>query len=171
MVAGTGGEGEHLEATIQRYLQEPETFQLFVKSAMAGDPEVLPQVREILNAAPDFAKELGDLTKQTEDQLLDAHCGNNLLKKEATRRELTERKQRLADSFYVEELLKEQITLDWQMLVYARKRAQERGDQHSDKLLSSAHRRFLASMKCLEQIRRLAPPVRINIAENQVNMN
>ena len=155
---------------IQKYLHNPAAFQEVVQAAMQGDRTVLPEVRSILDAVPDLAKEFGDLTKQTETQLLDVHCGTNLLQKEATRRELEGRKQRLADSFYVEQLLMEQIALDWLLLNCARKRAQERLDVHSDKLLSGAHKRFLASVKCLEQIRRLAPPVRINIAENQINM-
>ncbi len=160
-----------MEGTLQRYLQEPDEFRQVVHAAMTGDKSVMPAVREILNAAPEWAQELGNLSQQTENKLINTLVGTNLFQREATKRELESHKQKLAEPSYVETLLLEQITLDWLMLQCARKRAQERLDAHSDKLLTGAHRRLLASTKCLEQIRRLAPPVRINIAENQVNMN
>ena len=155
---------------IQHYFEHPEDFQTVLKSAMEGDKSVLPEVQAILDAVPQWSEELGNLVTQTENKLLDIGVGNDLFKREATKRDLDMRRQRLAEPSYIEELLQEQIVLDLYMLQCARERALERKDQHSDKLLSGAHKRFLASVKCLEQIRKLAPPVRINIAENQVNM-
>ena len=155
---------------IQHYFEHPEDFQTVVQLAMSGDKSVLPEVKAILDAVPEWSAELGNLVSQTETKLLDVGVETDLFKREATRRDLDLRRQRLSEPSYVEELLQEQITLDLYMLQRARERALERNDQHSDKLLTGAHKRFLASVKCLEQIRKLAPPVRINIAENQVNM-
>jgi hypothetical protein len=155
---------------IQHYFEHPEEFQTVLKAAMEGDKSVLPEVQAILDAVPEWAAELGNLVSQTENKLLDIGVGNDLFKREATKRDLDMRRQRLAEPTYVEELLEEQIVLDLYMLQRARERALERQDPHSDKLLTGAHKRFLASVICLEQIRKLAPPVRINIAENQVNM-
>jgi hypothetical protein len=155
---------------LQHYFEHPEDFQTVLKAAMEGDKSVLPEVKAILDAVPQWAEELGNLVSQTENKLLNIGTGNDLFKREATKRDLDSRRQRLAEPTYVEELLQEQIVLDLYMLQRARERALERNDQHSDKLLSGAHKRFLASVKCLEQIRKLAPPVRINIAENQVNV-
>lgn len=165
------GEGEDkIETTIQQYIQNPEAFQQVVQSATEGDKSVLPEVKAILDAVPEWSEELGNLVSQTENKLLDIGAGNNLFKREATRRDLDLRRQRLSEPSYVEELLQEQIALDFCMLQRARERAVERGDQPSDKMLTGAHKRFLASVKCLEQIRRLAPPVKIQIAQNQLNV-
>jgi len=156
---------------IQHSLDRPEEIETVLKSAMEGDKSVMPQIKAILDAVPQWAEELGNLVSQTEKKLLDMGTGNNLLKREATKRDLDLRRQRLVEPSYVEELLQEQIILDLYMLQRARERALERNDPPSDKLLTGAHKRFLASVKCLEQIRKLAPPVRINIAENQINVS
>jgi hypothetical protein len=166
----SGVREDNMTTQIQHYFEHPEDFQTVLKAAMEGDKSVLPQVKAILDAVPEWADELGNLVSQTENKLLDIGTGNDLFKREATKRDLDSRRQRLAEPTYVEELLTEQIILDLLMLQRARERAAERNDQHSDKLLSGAHKRFLSSVKCLEQIRKLAPPVRINIAENQVNV-
>ena len=98
--------------------------------------------------------------------------GPNLLKREAIQRGLDDQEKRLREEpGHVEELLVRQIRLDLLMLHAAQQRAQECRDVHSDKLLNGAHRRFLASVKCLEQLRKFAPSIRIQIAENQINLS
>jgi hypothetical protein len=159
-----------VQTQIQHYFDHPEDFQAVIKAAMEGDKSVMTEVKAILDALPQWAEELGNLVSQTENKVLDIATGNNLLKREATKRDLDVRRQRLSEPSYVEKLLQEQIVLDLYMLQRTRERALDRNDQHSDKLLTGAHKRFLASVKCLEQIRKLVPPVRINIAENQINM-
>jgi hypothetical protein len=72
---------------------------------------------------------------------------------------------------YVEVLRIRQLRLDLLMLHAAHQRAQERRDLHSDTRLNSAHRRYLASLKSLEQLRKFAPSIRIQVAQNQVNMS
>jgi hypothetical protein len=161
---------DKMTTQIQHYFDHPEEIETVLKAAMEGDKSVMPEVKAILEAVPQWAEELGNLVSQTENKLLDMGTGNNLLKREATKRDLDLRRQRLAEPPYVEALLQEQIVLDLYMLQRARERALERNDPHTDKLLTGAHKRFLASVKCLEQIRKLAPSVRINIAENQINV-
>jgi hypothetical protein len=98
--------------------------------------------------------------------------GKNLFEREAIQRTLDGHEQRLREEpSYVEELLIKQIRLDLLMLQTAQQRAQERRDIQSDKLLNNAHRRFLASMKCLEQLRKFSPAIRVQIAQNQINMS
>ena len=72
---------------------------------------------------------------------------------------------------YVEVLLIRQLRRALLMLHAAHQRAQERRDLHSDTLLTSAHRRFLTSLKTLEQPRKFAPSIRIQVAQNQVNLS
>jgi len=161
-----------MEGTIQHYLQHPETFHSIVQAAVAGDRTVLPQVRALLDTVPEWSEEIGDLLQQTENSLLDMSMGKNLFQREAVKRDLDEHARRLAEEpSYVEELLIRQIRLDLLMLHATQQRAQERRDIHSDKLLNNAHRRFLASVKSLEQIRKLSPSIRIQVAQNQINLS
>jgi len=165
-------EGKRMDYTLQTYIQNPETFHTLVKAAVSGDRTVLPEVRALLDTVPEWGDELGNLLQQTENTLLDMSIGKNLLRREAITRDLDEHARRLTEEpSYVEALLIRQIRLDLLMLHTAQQRAQERRDIHSDKLLNSAHRRFLASLKSLEQMRKLAPAIRIQIAENQINMS
>ena len=160
-----------MEATMEHYRQNPEAFRTILNAAMTGDKAVMPEVRALLDDLPEWATAIGDLMQQTENAVLDAAIGANLLKREATQRALDRHEQRLAEEpGYLEELLIKQIRLDLFMLSAAQQRALERRDLHSDKLLNSAHRRFLASLKSLEQVRKLAP-IRIQIAHNQLNVS
>ena len=161
-----------MEHTLQSYIQNPEAFHTIVKAAVAGDRTVLPEVRAILDVVPQWSEELGDLLQQTENSLLDMSVGKNLFQREAIKRDLDEHEKRLTEEpSYVEVLLIQQIRLDLLMLHCAQKQAQERRDLHSDKVLNSAHRRFLASLKSLEQLRKFAPSSRIQVAQNQINMS
>jgi len=161
-----------MENTLQRYLQNPEDFHQFIQAAVAGDRTVLPEVRALLDAVPEWSEALGDLLQQTENHVLDMSVGTNLLKREAIQRGLDEQEKRLREEpGHVEGLLIKQLRLDLLMLYAAQQRAQERRDVHSDKLLNGAHRRFLASVKCLEQLRKLSPSIRIQVAQNQINMS
>ena len=158
--------------TLQTYLQNPEDFHALVKAAMTGDTTVLPEVRALLDAVPAWSEEIGDLLHQTEQTLLDRSVGQNLFQREAIQRALDAHERRLTEEpSYVETLLIQQIRLDLLMLHAAQQRAQERRDLHSDTLLNSAHRRFLASLKCLEQLRKFAPSIRIQVAQHQINMS
>ena len=102
-----------MEHTLQTYLQNPETFHTLVQAAVAGDSAVLPQVRALLDAVPEWSEELGDLLQQTENSLLDMSVGKNLFQREAVKRDLDEHARRLTEEpSYVEELLIKQIRLD-----------------------------------------------------------
>jgi hypothetical protein len=178
MVASTGTivgsgveEGEQMEQTLESYLQNPDEFHQCIQAAMTGDTARLPEIRALLDAVPEWAQEIGDLMQQTENQVLDMSVGPNLLKRQAIQRGLDDQEKRLREEpGHVEGLLIRQIRLDLLMLSAAQQRAQERRDVHSDKLLNGAHRRFLASVKCLEQLRKLSPSIRIQVAQNQINM-
>src|SRR5206468_1122141 len=155
---GSGAKGGHMDDTLERYLQNPDELHQFIQATMAGDKTRLPEVRALLDTVPEWSAQLGDLLQQTENQVLDMAVGTNLLKREAIQRSLDDQEKRLREEpGYVEELLITQIRLDLLMLHTAQQRAQERRDLQSDKLLNSAHRRFLASVKCLEQLRKFAP--------------
>lgn len=170
---GSGARGEHqLTDPIQHYLANPEEFHHLVQAAVSGDRTVLPQVRALLDSVPQWSDELGNLLQQSENSLLDMTVGQHMLKREAITRDLDTHEQRLREEpSYVEALLIQQIRLDLLMLSTTQQRAVERRDVHSDKLLNSAHKRFLAAIKTLDQLRKLVPKVNLNIATNQINMS
>lgn len=161
-----------MEHTLERYLQNPDAFHQFIEAAMLGDKTRLLEVRALIEAVPEWSAQLGDLLQQTENHMLDMAVGTNLLKREAIQRGLDDQEKRLREEpGHVEGLLIKQLRLDLLMLHAAQQRAQERRDVHSDKLLNGAHRRFLASVKCLEQLRKLSPAIRIQVAQHQINMS
>jgi len=72
---------------------------------------------------------------------------------------------------YAEVLLIRQLRLDLLRLHGAHPRAQERSDLHNATRLNRAHRRFLPSLKTLEQPRTFVPSMRIPIAQHQGNLS
>ena len=161
-----------MDDTLNTYLQNPDAFHSLVQAAVTGDTSTLPEIRSLLATLPELVPALGDLLQQTEERVLDLTVGGNLLKRGAMTRDLDNHARRLAEEpSYVETLLIRQIRLDLVVLQATQQRAQERRDAHSDKLLNSAHRRFLGSIKCLEQLRKLSPAIRVQIAQNQINLS
>src|SRR5262249_52056176 len=173
IIEESGERGEHrLIDPIQHYLSNPEQFHALIQAAVSGDRTVLSQVRALLHAAPQWSDELGDLMGQAENTLLDMSVGKNLLQREAIKRDLDTHEQRLAaEPTYVETLLIRQLRLDLLSLEMIQQRAEQRRDIHTDKLLNSAHKRFLAAIKTLDQLRKLSPSIRIQLAQNQVNLS
>ena len=157
---------------IQHYLANPEQFHALVHAAVGGDTSTLPEVRDLLNSLPELVPALGDILQQSEQKILDMSLGPNILHREAIKHDLDTHEQRLAAGpTYVETLLIRQIRLDLLSLQVIQQRAEQRRDLHSDKLLTSAHKRFLASVKTLHQLRVLLPKVNLNFATNQINLS
>jgi hypothetical protein len=172
IIEGSGERGEHRLTDLNRYLQHPEEIHSLIRAAVAGDTSTLPEVRALLEAVPEWSDHLGNLLQQTENSLLDMTVGDNLLKREAIKHTLDVHEQRLTDDpSYIETLLIQQIRLDLLSLQMIHQRAEQRRDTHTDKLLNSAHKRFLAAIKTLDQLRKLVPKVNLNIATNQINMS
>jgi len=157
---------------LNHYLQRPEEFNALVKAAVAGDTSTLPEIRALLDTVDELVPALGDILQQSEQKILDMTLGPNILHREAIKRDLDTHEQRLAaEPTYVETLLIRQIRLDLLSLQMIQQRAEQRRDTHTDKLLNSAHKRFLAAIKTLDQLRKLSPSIRIQLAQNQVNLS
>jgi hypothetical protein len=147
--------------------------------AQKGDRSVLPAIRELLKD-PVYVDALGgQLAIQVEQALLRKFSGNNLLLQESVTRKLDLMRTELGGPTptALERLLVDRIVTCWLHLhhlevVYANKdsMALELGAyyQHS---LSAAHKRYLAAIKALAAVRKLAVPVlQVNIARKQVNV-
>jgi len=153
----------------------PQRRSEIMKRAEEGDRSVLPQVRKMLDEAPDIAEELGNLDGLARAALLNLLAQENLLLQEAMTRRLDGMVAEMAgpDASPLEALLAEQIALCWQQLRLAEtRRAQIQGCSlthaaHYEQCISRAQRRYLQAIKTLAQIRKLGPPaVQVNIARD-----
>jgi hypothetical protein len=147
--------------------------------AQKGDTTVLPALLEVLKDP--LAVDLlgGDLARHAQLKLIRKYSGNNLLFKEALRRKLELLRGELSgpDQTPLERLLVERVVACWLHLhhleaLYAREesRTLELGAYYQ-RSLSAAQKRYLAAIKTLAVVRKLAVPVlQVNIARKQVNV-
>ena len=154
-----------------------KSLRALVNRAQAGDEKILPELRRLLDL-PGVPAIFGDLAGRVRDALLDRLTKVNLLNRELISREA----RRLGDELLgpaatpVERLLVEQIVVSWLQMNETTLRAAAASHIVSGNLLHRradlVHRRFLAALRTLALIRRLAgPAVQINIAERQVNVS
>lgn len=147
--------------------------------AQKGDKTALPALREFLKE-PALVDGLGgDLAKQAQLTLINKFSGQNLLLKESLTRKMDLLRDELAgpNPMPLERLLVERIVTCWLHLhhlemVYANKESMslELGSYYQ-RSLSSAQKRYLAAIKTLAVVRKLAVPVlQVNIARKQVNV-
>lgn len=147
--------------------------------AEKGDKTTLPALRELLKD-PALVDALGgDLAEQAQMALLDKFSGQNLLLKESLTRKLDLLRDELAGPSPVplERLLVDRVITCWLHLhhleaVYATKESMrlELGNYYQ-RSITLAQKRYLAAIKTLAVIRKLALPVlQVNIAKKQVNV-
>jgi hypothetical protein len=171
------------------------------RRASQGDRSVLPQLRTMLDAMDERrqAREgagssspslvFRPMASATEEALLSAMFGDDLLAIEDTRRQLAALRRELAgegsaaEPTPLERLLIERIASCWLSVhyhetIYAKKAGTLAPQLHRlyQDRIDRAHRRYLSSLKALAQIRRLQlppAPVQVNIAAaggQQVNV-
>jgi hypothetical protein len=147
--------------------------------AQAGDETTVPELRECLQCPtlPDLLG--GNLALQAQQGLIRKYSGRNVLAREAVIRKLELMREELSgpDPSPLERLLVERIVTCWLHLhylehVYANRESTtlELGTYYQ-RSLSSAQKRYLAAIRSLALIRKLAVPVlQVNIARRQVNI-
>ena len=149
------------------------TRQEILDRARQGDRKVLPQIRKILDDAPDIARGLGNLEDHTREVMFDRTAGKDLVRREAQSRFLDDLKAQIAGSSptVLEALLASQIVLCWQHLRYAETIfAQARDytlaqEDSYQKHIDRAQKRYLNAIKTLAQVRKLdLPSLQFNIA-------
>jgi hypothetical protein len=147
--------------------------------AQKGDKTALPALRELLKE-PAYVNALGgDLAKQAQLTLINKFSGQNLLYKESLTRKLELMRDELAGNSPtpLDRLLVERIVTCWLHLhhlevIYAGKESMslELGSYYQ-RSISSAQKRYLAAIKTLALVRKMAIPVlQVNIAKKQVNV-
>ena len=157
-----------------------EGLQALLARTRKGDQGALPVVRKMLEnpAAIDIFG--GDLAKLVEDSFVNALGGADVGFKEAVRKKLELLRAELLgeQSTPVERLLVERVVACWLQVQdadarYAQgeKDATFRQSEHRQRRMDAAHRRYLAALKALALVRKLAvPALQINIASKQVNV-
>jgi hypothetical protein len=154
-------------------------FWALADRAQQGDRTALPALREVLKNPRAVDLLGGDLAQQAELTLIDKFSGKNLLYKESVTRKLELLRGELAgpSPTPLERLLVDRVVTCWLHLhhlevIYAGKDSMslELGSYYQ-RGLSSAQKRYLAAIKALALVRKLALPVlQVNIAKKQVNV-
>jgi len=161
--------------------QSTEKLALLIKNAEQGDQGSLAELKSIEWAhIEDYAREVYELARVTENALISAVVGDNLIFREGLQGKLTDLKNDLAGESptALEHLLIERILCSWILTNYADLRFVDRStertlnlDAHYQKWQDRAQKRFLQSCTTLAQIRKLLGlSVQINVANNQINM-
>ena len=160
--------------------QTTDELRAFLKRAQAGDPATLPALRQLLQDPKVIDMCGGDLAAQAEGALIEKAAGKNLAFTEAIVRKLELLRAEVAgpDPTPVERLLAERVAAGWlQVHYYEALLTQKEPDlslaqgEYHHRRLDRAHRRYLASLRTLALVRKLAVPVlQVNIARRQVNV-
>jgi hypothetical protein len=167
-------------ATRQELPQTSDEILQLLERAKDGDESVTEQVREMLTICPEFAESLGgDLGQITERLLSTAVAGNDIPFREAIKHRMATLRQDLAGpaATPIESLLVDRIVICWlqvQMadIAHAKEEAQTIIlEKFQLRRQDSANRRYLAAIRTLATIRKMALPVlQINVGQNQVNL-
>jgi hypothetical protein len=146
--------------------------------AQRGDATALPALREFFEQ-PEMVEQVGNLAKLAQDNLIARFTGTNLLVKEGVNRKMQVMRSELSgptptplDRVLVERIVTCWLHLHHLEMTYAGKEnmSLELGAYYQ-RSLSSAQKRYLAAIKTLALVRKLAVPVlQVNIARKQVNV-
>ncbi len=149
--------------------------------ANAGDPSALQDLRKILEDHPQLWEGVGNLAREAELTLMRLVAGPNTVAKDAIRKKLDALRRDVAGPAPspLERLLADRVVLGWLGLAVAEgqyHRALDQGldqsyDEFHQRRVERAQRRYLAAIKALAQVRRLAvPTVQVNIGDKQINV-
>ena len=151
---------EKESATILAQLKE------LVAEAKSGNPEGLPQIRQILKTYPALARHYGDLSGHVESKWITRLAGDNACVKESIVIRVDELRSELLgnDPSPLERLLVERIVTSWLMvryfdtaLVIATQGIPATQARFMDEQLQRAQRRHTGAIKALAEVRKLLP--------------
>jgi hypothetical protein len=144
--------------------------------AQRGDEKTLPMLRE-LPKEPYYLDACGDLARHAENALTRKHAGENVVVREGLFCKAAALRAELAGPTPtpLERVLVERIVACWLHMYHLEVLcAGNNGMEwvaHHQRCLDRAHKRYLAAIKTLAVVRKLAVPVlQVNIAKKQVNV-
>jgi hypothetical protein len=145
-------------------------LQALLVCAATGDESALPFIRELLDILPSMGDTFG--VQLAEQQIVSAIAGKNIVQREAIERKLKQLRDDLSgpNPQPLERLLIERVVLCWLHAHYADLQyglaasisTSERGD-YLQRQQDRAQRRYLAAIKCLDTVRRLALPFKVDV--------
>ena len=150
-----------------------------VKRAQAGDKSTVPALKKLLEKPEHVDLMGGNVAAEAQRSFINAMAGKNLAFKESLTRKLELLRSELAglNPTPVERLLIERLVATWLQVQDADIRyaqAENLSKHWGDYFISRmdrANKRYLAALKTLAQVRRLAVPVlQFNIARKQLNI-
>ncbi len=151
-----------------------------VRLAEKGDAGALAAVREMFAARPGSSEILGgNLAREATRLLVQMYAPNSPVTREAVTRKLEEMRAELSGTNPTppERLLVERIVATWLHLhhlevLYAGKESMPLAlGLYYQKCISAAQKRYLAAVKGLSEVRKLAlPTLQVNFAKQQVNI-
>jgi hypothetical protein len=158
----------------------PEGVRELLARAGKGDAATLPALRKLLENPANIDRLGGNLARWAEASFVDALGGKDLSVREAIHAKLNAlRRELLGESpTPVERLLVERVAVCWLQVQDAEIRyAQNQGSltirqaDYHQRRMDAANRRYLAAVKALALVRKLAvPALQINLARKQVNV-
>jgi hypothetical protein len=154
-----------------------QSLRALVRRAESGDEKTLPELRRLVGH-PGVGDVVG-LASRVRSKLLRKLTGENLLVREMTTLEMKTLRQELLGPAptVIERLLVDEVVVAWLQLHDTDLRTAGVCDQVGvgNRLYRRAdlvHRRFLAALRTLALVRRVAAPaLQVNIAEKQVNVS
>ena len=142
-----------------------EAERRLLQRAQAGDPAVLSELRELLGSRPELWRRLGDLAGHVEEVLVGLAGGKSLLARESVRRRMDELRAELEGPAPspVEKLLAGRAVVCWAQchladLEAAQKAKAGQPAAHVERRQAGAQARYLAALKMLTLVRKLARP-------------
>jgi hypothetical protein len=150
-----------------------------VRRAESGDAAALAETREMLTRAGTADALGGNLAREAIRILVRAYAPNNPFTRDAVTQKLDELRAELlgADPTSVERLLVERVVAAWLHLHhlevgYACQASMSLAlGLYYQKCISAAQKRYLAAIKGLAEVRKLAlPTLQLNIAKKQINV-
>lgn len=168
-----------------RGLTRPEAqdrINALLPAANRGDRAALAALRAACDADPDAYLHLGNVARHARRKLVDAIAGPNAVVAEAieVKAGVLRDELRGPDPSPLERLLVERIVTNWLHLHYSEAVYAQRCDgeglttawhDYHQRKITRAERRYLASIKALAQVRRLAlPAVQVNLGGRQINV-
>jgi hypothetical protein len=156
-----------------------DEIRTIVQKAEGGDAAALSDVRGLIKSPAGVDMLGGNVARETLRKLVDRYAGDNPVVRETVTRKVEDLRSELSGEHpsALEKLLVDRILACWLHLnclegVYASKDSltTETG-LYFQKALSAAQKRYLAAIKGLADVRRLAlPALQINIAKKQLNV-
>lgn len=148
-------------------------LQSLLRRASDGDEAAVPAIREILHTLPEAVQWFGaDLAHEAEQALIHEITCGNIAQREALLHKLAQLRSELAGAnpHPLERLLVDRVVLCWLHAYQAELQyglAENVPDDLADCLqqqLDRTQRRLLAAIKCLATVRRLALPIKLDVA-------